>query len=160
MKKNNFLTITLAVFFVLLSVHGVSAQEAGNPMSISGDEICGASATAECSITDLRSIFAGVIKLLIWVGIPAMVMFIGVRLILAYLDLIQGKTMDFKKAGAQIWQAIFGFFVVVAVSTGLFYGMLKTFGAQDWATSLARLLSSSSSKPTTPTATTTPPSGR
>ncbi|MFA6608749.1 MAG: hypothetical protein WCT07_02465 [Candidatus Paceibacterota bacterium] len=136
MKKQHLITLALAIFFVGISLQGVHAQT-----SISGDEICGASTSTECTLANAKTVITNFIKLVIEIGSVLLTLFIMYRIVIAWYAKVQGNAMAIKQAGKDIGNAILGFFIVVAVFGGFFLAILKFLGAQEWTTTLIRLIS-------------------
>jgi len=124
MKRKHFLTVLLASFFIIISLHGVDAQT-----SISGDDICGK--TSECKISDLKIVYAGVFKLIITLGLPLMVVFIIYRFVVAWYALQQGNANAYREATKKVTQGLVGFVIIVALFGGIFLAMLRYLGVKE-----------------------------
>lgn len=97
--------------------------------SVSGDEVCGATSTSKCTIADAKSIVRNlIINIVIPIGSALLVCFIIFRVLMAQKALMEGNTNAYKEAGKKIGNAIFGFFIIVAVVGGLLLAMLKFLG--------------------------------
>lgn len=136
MKKHYILTALLASFFIIISIHGVHAQK-----SIAGDEICGATAATECNIANAKTVISNFIKLVVEIGSILLVLFILYRFVMAWFALQAGNANAYKEATKQVGNALLGFAIVVAIIGGFFFGILKFLGAQEWTTTLLKLIS-------------------
>lgn len=132
MKKNYFLTALLTILFIGLSLSGVDAQvNVGNTSaSISGDEVCGATASTKCTANDLGVIMKGVLTLIISLGLPILVVVVLYRFVMAYFAVVQGNAGAYKEALKKSVNAAAGFFFIVALFGGLFVVILQFFGVR------------------------------
>ena len=115
MKKHYLLSALLASFLLFISFHGVYAQTA----SISGDELCGATADTACNFTHVKTIFQKVLYAFVIIGGSALVLFISIRLVQAWYAYRSGNAGAIKQAGENIFQGIIGFFIVFSVLGGI-----------------------------------------
>ena len=142
-KKQYLLAFILASFLVVVSLSAVYAQN-----SISGDDVCGVTSEKRCTFTDLRVISGGVIKGIVAVGLPLLVIFIVVRLLLGWFTARKsGSAGAYTAFKETIWlslQAVLGLLIVVALFGGLFLTMLKFVGVADFPLKLLKIMNSSS----------------
>lgn len=144
MKRQYFLTLILASFFIVISLHGSPVQA---QTSISGDSVCGAwdpvskKIINPCGVQALQTIAHGVFSLIIVLGLPLLVVFIIYRFIMAWYALQQGNANAYKEAGKKATEAITGFIIIVALFGGLFLVVLKYFGVQDFPLQLLKAIS-------------------
>lgn len=138
MKRQHFLTIILASFFLMVAFHGgdVLAQT-----SASGDDVCGSSSSTKCGIADLKKVSRNVFGLVIAIGLPLLVVFVIYRFIMAWWYLQQGNANAYKEAGKKVTQAIIGFVIIIALSGGILLLILKYLGVKDGALKLLQTIS-------------------
>lgn len=137
MKKHYLLSVLLASFLVLVSAYGVHAQTA----SISGDGLCGASATSTCNISHVKTIIQKLFYAFVVVGGSALVLMTAIRLVQSWFAYRAGNASAIKEAGEKTFQGVIGFFLFFAVLGGLLAAGLSYLGAQPWATKFLQLLS-------------------
>lgn len=126
-KNTTILKIIITLIFVAVPLTFVYAQTTGGT-SISGDEICGGSVEAKCTLGDLRVIVGKALAFLVTIGLPLLVIFIVYRFIMAWFALQQGNAMAYKDALKKSMNAAMGFFMIVALFGGLFYFALQYLG--------------------------------
>ena len=127
-KKQYLIPFLLAFVFVMVPVTLVYAQ--GNGTSISGDEICGGSASTKCTLNDLKTITSKVLTFVIGIGLPLTIIFITYRFVMAWFALQQGNANAYKEALAKSRDAAIGFFLIVALAGGLLFTLLKFLGVK------------------------------
>lgn len=137
MKKHYLLSVLFATFLIFISFHGVHAQ---GTASISGDELCGGLDGPRCNISHLKIIAQNILYTFVAIGSVAMFIFIAYRLLQSQFAVMGGNAGARAVASKNIFNALAGFFIVVAVG-GLFVVALKALGAQAWTTKLLQLLS-------------------
>lgn len=138
MKKHYLLSVLFATFLIFISFHGVYAE---GTASISGDEVCGATADTKCGISNLKAIAQNILYTFVAIGSAAMFVFIAYRLIQSQFAVMQGNAGARMVASKNIFNALVGFFIIVALFGGLFIFGLGALGAQSWTTKLLQLLS-------------------
>lgn len=124
-RISNFF-FTFLVIFVSSAIF-VHAQGA---MSISGDEICGASATGECSVKHLGIVFKNILSVVIMLGLPLLVVSVTYRFVMAWFAATEGNTAAYKEATKKSASAVIGFFLIVALFGGLMFVVLKYLGVR------------------------------
>jgi hypothetical protein len=137
MKKQYILTLLLASLFVVVSLHTVTAQT-----SIA--DICGQNAAdPKCTLQDAKTIVGNLLtRFIIPIGSAILVVIIMYRIIASwFIARREGNPNAIKIAASQAGNAILGFILVIAIMGGLFLGLLKFIGTQDWAIPLVKLLS-------------------
>jgi hypothetical protein len=128
MKKYFLISCILTILFTTFSFSGigVGVDHVSAQASVSGDEVCGGINTPRCTISDAKAIFKNlIINVVVPIGSALLVVFIIFRLLMAQKALMEGNAQAYKEAGKKIGNAIFGFFIVVAVVGGLLLAMLK-----------------------------------
>jgi hypothetical protein len=138
MKKYSVPPYIIATLFIL---SGISCAYAAGA-SISGDEVCGATATTACSLSHIGVILKGVLKVIIALGLPLTIVFISYRFVMAWFALQQGNANAYKEALQKSGNAMLGFLLIVALFGGLLTVFLKYFGVKDQPLKLLELLSS------------------
>ncbi len=121
MKKQHILTLILASFSILASLHIVYAQT-----SIA--EICGNSIATKCTFNDAKTVITRFLTLITEIGIVILPVVIIIRLLLAQKALIEGNAGAYKTATKQIGQGLIGFLVILAVLGGFLLVMLQFLG--------------------------------
>ena len=97
--------------------------------SISGDEVCGATAQTECQFSNLGTILKNVLTLVIALGLPCMVVFISYRFVKAWFVLQQGNANAYKEALKQAMNSVFAFLFIVIIF-GSFITLLGYLGVK------------------------------
>lgn len=100
--------------------------------SVSGDEVCGSSASTKCGISDLKKITNKLIGVIVSLGLPLLVVFIVYRIVMAYFAVRAGNAGAYKEALQAAGNAILGFLIIVLVAGGLLLTVLKFFGVKDF----------------------------
>lgn len=136
--KTVFLSVFLATALITLSVSGVQAQTP----SIAGDDVCGSSTSTICKPSDLKEIGQKLLTMFALLGSGMLVVIIGIRLVTSFFAYTRGDVMAIKKAGEAAFNAMIGFFIVFAVTGGIFLLGLKYLGAQPWVGQLLQMFSS------------------
>ncbi len=113
----------------------------GGTPSISGDEVCGSTATTECTPTHFKEISKRLLVILTMLGGAVLVIMICIRLVISWYAYRSGDAGAIKRAGEQAFNAMVGFFIIFAVFGGLYLALLSYFGTQPWATQLFKLFS-------------------
>lgn len=137
MKKHYLLSVLFATFFVFVSFHGAYAQ---GTASISGDELCGATAQTKCTLANIKTIAQNMLYTFVAIGSVAMFIFIAYRFIQSQFAVMGGNAGARMIASKNIFGALQGFFIVVAVGA-LFAAALKLLGTQEWTTKLLQMFS-------------------
>lgn len=138
MKKHYLLSLLLASFLIIFSFHGVHAQGSA---SISGDELCGATAATKCSFTDIKTIVSRLLVTFFSVGGLVLVVFAGLRLVQAEIAVREGNAGARMVALKNIWNGLLGLLIIIGVVAGLLITALQLLGANSWVTGLFRLIS-------------------
>lgn len=128
----------LAAVLSSLSVSGVQAQTP----SIAGDGVCGATAADVCTPADLKEMGRKLLTTFALLGSAMLVVIIGIRLVMSMFAYMRGDAMAIKKAGESAFNAMIGFFIVFAVTGGIFLLGLKYLGVQPWVGQLLQMFSS------------------
>jgi preprotein translocase subunit SecG len=134
--------LVLIIAFFIVAPYTVTYVYAEGPStSISGDEVCGATASSKCTINDLKSITTNVMTYVIGLGFPILVAVILYRFIMAWFALQQGNAGAYKEALKKSLNASLGFLLIVALLGGVMYVMLKYFGVKDGPLQLLKIFS-------------------
>lgn len=140
MKRQHFLTLLLASFFIMMAFHG--AHTYAQEKSISGDGVCGSSVGTECKLSNLKDVSQGMFKLIITLGLPLLVVFIIFRFVMAWYSLQQGNANAYREALKKVWEALVGFVIIVALFGGIFLAILKYFNVNAGPLKLLQMISS------------------
>lgn len=125
MKRKTLISLVLASFFTIMAIHGVEAQG-----SISGDGICGSSATTACKLSDLKTVTMKAFRVIISLGLPMVIVFISYHFVMAYFYSREGNENAYKEAKQKVTQSLIGFMIIVALVGGIFVTMLTFFGVR------------------------------
>lgn len=139
MKRQHFLTLLLTMFLLVISFHGVdvSAQT-----SAAGDDVCGASEAAKCTVKDLGKVSKNVFRLVVMIGLPILIVFSIYRFVMAwYQDWLGTNPNAIKEAWKKVTQAIIGFGIIVLLFGGIVLVMLRYLGVKEGPLILLKSLS-------------------
>lgn len=133
MKRKNFLTVIISIFFIAIAFHGgdVYAQTA-----ISGDEVCGKwdpvskQIVNPCGVNSLKTITQSIFRIIIGLGLPLLVVSIIYRFVMAWYSAVQGNANAYKEAGRKATEAIIGFIIIAAIAGGITLAMFKYIGVK------------------------------
>jgi hypothetical protein len=132
--------LALFVFLLPLTVTVTYAQT-----SLSGDEVCGATAASKCSIKDFATITKKVLIFIISLGLPILVLFIAVRFLLAWKSLaVDGNVTAYHDALKKASNAVLGFLMITGLVGGLLFFVLNYFGVRPEFLRILNLLTQSS----------------
>lgn len=133
----------LVLFLSAAPMTMVYAQS--NGVSVSGDEICGSTASSSCTLADLKTITSNLMNIVIGLGLPLLVVFITYRFVMAWFALQQGKAGAYKDALKASRDAVIGFLFIVAMFGGFFLIVLKYLGVNGKLLEGVKLLNDNSS---------------
>lgn len=111
---------------------GATSQMSTSDTSISGDEVCGASSSTKCGISDLKKISGKLLSAIVTLGLPLLIVFIVYRFVMAWFALRSGNAGAYKEAVKEAGNAALGFLIIVALFGGLFFVVLKFFGISNF----------------------------
>lgn len=138
LKKSRLVPFILAFFFLTVPLIAVTVHAQS---SVSGDSVCGGSAATKCTFDDIGKIIKKMLTVIISIGLPVLVVIVGYRFVMAWFALQQGKTEAYHDALKKSGQAIFGFFIVVALFGGLLLVLLKYVGVSDGPLKILKMFS-------------------
>lgn len=126
LKKYTICTFLVTLFLVATySITFVHAQS-----SIVGD--CGQTAAdPKCTVKDIGIITKNLLTFLIGLGLPLLVVIVFYRFVKAWFALQQGNANAYKEALNKSWDALLGFFLIVALFGGLMYVLLNYLGIKE-----------------------------
>lgn len=124
MKKHLYILLTIIGSFLL---GGLTLYAQGT--SISGDSLCGATATTACNFNHLKNLVKGVMSFIIGLGLPLLIVVIAYRYVMAWFAASSGNAGAYKEATKKVSQAIIGFLIIVGLFGGVLIVLLKYLGA-------------------------------
>ncbi|MFA5132072.1 MAG: hypothetical protein WC444_01950 [Candidatus Paceibacterota bacterium] len=133
MKNKYILTALLASFFIVISFVPLYAQTSAYPTkSISGNDLCGATAQTECNVTNFKAMVSSLLSLFTVIGSVFVVLVLVVRMVMIVWARKDPSGAALKKVGYEAFQSLIGFVVVFAIAAGALTFILKSFGVQDF----------------------------
>lgn len=127
MKKHYLLSVLLASFLLLISFYSVDAQ---GSRSISGDDLCGSSASTICGVKDIKSIGQSLAYAFVLIGGSALVLLIAIRLVQAWFAYRAGNANAINDSGKKIWNGLVGFFMFIVIIGGFLMAALSYLGTK------------------------------
>jgi hypothetical protein len=119
----------------------LSSSASNGAQSISGDEVCGATAATECTPAHLKQVGQRLLFTFTSIGGAVLLVLIAIRIMRSWYAYRAGNANAIKEAGQQAFNAVIGFFIVFAIMGGLYLAFLSYLGTQPWATQLFKLFS-------------------
>jgi hypothetical protein len=149
MKKNILVFALSSVLFISgisgaladATTSATSSSASAGAQSISGDEVCGATAQTTCTPAHFKQIGQRLLVIFTTLGGALLVIMIAVRLVRSWYAYRAGNANAIKEAGQNAFNAVMGFLIIFAVFGGLYLALLNYLGTQPWAVQLFRLFS-------------------
>ncbi len=131
--------VTVYLVFVIgaLSMSPVLAQTSS---AISGDKLCGATASNTCDFSHVKTLVKGSVYLVIGLGFLIMIVIISSHFVIAWFAAAEGRENVYREAAKRAGNAILGFIIIVALVGGALTALLKFLGAADPVTRLLELV--------------------
>lgn len=115
--KNSKKILMRTLFVIAHIIAGVGLLHAQVAV-MSGNALCGSTATTTCKLTDLKALIKGVGYLIIGIGLPLIIVLSSVRILIAWKSAAEGNANAYKEAVKKIWNSLVGVFIIVLLLSG------------------------------------------